>query len=53
MAELAVGLERYGRFSVEHGDTQRGKLLLTEAQGIFSRLGMRAGDQLRRVIGEL
>jgi tetratricopeptide (TPR) repeat protein len=52
-AELAIGLERFGKYRVERGDVDRGKALLTEAQGIFHRLGMRAGDAVKRVIGEL
>jgi tetratricopeptide (TPR) repeat protein len=52
-AELAIGLERFGKYRIERGDTITGKQLLTEAQGIFQRLGMRAGEAVRRVIGEL
>jgi tetratricopeptide (TPR) repeat protein len=52
-AELAAGLERFGRYRVEHGDVADGKAMLTEAQGIFTRLGMAAGDELGRMIGEL
>ncbi|HXU69815.1 MAG TPA: tetratricopeptide repeat protein [Polyangia bacterium] len=52
-AELASALERFGRYRVERGDVDAGKQLLTEAEGIFRKLGMRAGDALRRVIGEL
>jgi tetratricopeptide (TPR) repeat protein len=52
-AELALGLERFGKYRVERGDLDQGKKNLTEAQEIFNRLGMREGDALRRVIGEL
>jgi tetratricopeptide (TPR) repeat protein len=52
-AELALGLERFGKYRVERGEIQDGKQLLTEAQEIFTRLGMRAGDAVKRVIGEL
>ena len=52
-AELATALERFGRYRIERGDVTDGKELLTEAEAIFRRLGMRAGDALRRVIGEL
>ena len=52
-AELALALERFGRYEVEHGDMGLGKITLTEAQSIFERLGMRAGVHLSRVIGEL
>lgn len=51
--ELAAGLERLGKYRIERGDVAAGKALLTEAEAIFRRLGMRAGDALRRVIGEL
>jgi tetratricopeptide (TPR) repeat protein len=52
-AELASALERFGKYRVERGDVDAGKQLLTEAEAIFRKLGMRAGDALRRVIGEL
>jgi tetratricopeptide (TPR) repeat protein len=52
-AELAAGLERFGKYRIERGDVDAGKQLLTEAEAIFRKLGMRAGDALRRVIGEL
>jgi tetratricopeptide (TPR) repeat protein len=52
-AELAAGLERFGKYRVEHGDVGEGKALLTEAHAIFTRLGMAAGDALSRMIGEL
>jgi tetratricopeptide (TPR) repeat protein len=52
-AELGLGLERFGKFRIERGDVEAGRKLLTEAQKIFTRLGMRAGDSVRRVIGEL
>jgi tetratricopeptide (TPR) repeat protein len=49
-AELAAGLERFGRFRVEHGEVEAGKQLLKEAQSIFMRLRMPAGDALRRLL---
>ncbi len=52
-AELAIGLERFGTFRVERGDVDAGRALLTEAQSIFNRLGMRAGDAVKRMITEL
>ncbi len=52
-AELASALERFGRYRIERGEVDGGKELLTEAEAIFRKLGMRAGDALRRVIGEL
>ena len=51
-AELAVGLERFGKYRVEHGEVDHGKMLLTEAQEIFTRLGMHA-DALKRVMGDI
>jgi tetratricopeptide (TPR) repeat protein len=51
-AELALGLERFGKYRVERGETDSGRKLLTEAQAIFNRLGMRS-ETLHRVIGEL
>ena len=52
-AELAIGLERFGTFRVERGDVDAGRALLTEAKTIFERLGMRAGDAVKRMITEL
>lgn len=52
-AELAAGLERLGKYRIERGDVADGKQLLTEAEAIFRKIGIRAGDALRRVIGEL
>jgi tetratricopeptide (TPR) repeat protein len=52
-AELAIGLERFGSFRVERGDVDSGKRLLEEARTIFDRLGMRAGDAVKRMITEL
>lgn len=52
-SELARGLERYGRFKLERGEVPAGRALLEEAAAIFSRLGMKAGEDVRRVIGEL
>ncbi|HUS63374.1 MAG TPA: tetratricopeptide repeat protein [Kofleriaceae bacterium] len=51
-AELALGLERFGKYRIERGETDDGRALLTEAQEIFTRLGMKS-DALRRVMGEL
>ncbi len=51
--ELARGLERYGRYKLERGDVRAGKTLLQEAHGIFTRLGMKAGEDVQKVIGEL
>src|SRR5262249_37892673 len=52
-AELAKGLERFGRYRLEQGDIPGGRALLEEAQGIFARLGLKAGEEVGRVIGEL
>jgi tetratricopeptide (TPR) repeat protein len=52
-AELARGLERLGKFRIERGDVKNGKKMLQEAAGIFERLGMKAGDRVRKVVEEL
>jgi tetratricopeptide (TPR) repeat protein len=53
-AELGVALERFGAWRVERGDFAGGKLLLAEAQGIFTRLGMKAfGAAAQRMMTEL
>ncbi len=51
-AELALGLERFGKYRIERGEGDGGRALLTEAQTIFTRLGMRP-EALRRVMGDL
>jgi tetratricopeptide (TPR) repeat protein len=51
-AELALGLERYGKHLIERGAIDDGRGMLTEAQEIYTRLGMKP-DVLRRVIGDL
>jgi hypothetical protein len=51
-AELALGLERFGKYSIERGMVDQGKELLSEAQQILRRLGM-PPEALRRVMGEL
>lgn len=52
-SELAKGLERFGRYKLEQGDVREGRRLLEEAQKIFSRLGMKAGEDVQKVIGEI
>lgn len=52
-SELARGLERYGRYKLERGDVKNGKGLLEEAHVIFTKLGMKASEDVRKVIGEL
>jgi tetratricopeptide (TPR) repeat protein len=51
--ELARGLERYGRFKLERGDVPGGRVLLEEAAAIFGRLGMKAGEDVQKVISDL
>jgi tetratricopeptide (TPR) repeat protein len=51
-AELAIGLERFGKYNIERGEVEQGRALLTEAQTIFTRLGMKS-EALRRVMGDL
>lgn len=48
--ELAKGLEAYGRYKVEQGQTGAGKDLLREALLIFSKLGMRRAEDVQRVL---
>ncbi len=40
-AELAKGLQRFGRYKIEHDDVDGGTTLLDEALTIFTRLGMK------------
>jgi tetratricopeptide (TPR) repeat protein len=51
-AELAIGLERFGKYRIERGQVDEGRTLLAEAQQIFTRLGMNE-EALRRVMGDL
>ncbi|MBT8492837.1 MAG: tetratricopeptide repeat protein [Deltaproteobacteria bacterium] len=46
-AELGKGLERYGRYKIEHHEVSSGAALLEEALGIFKGLGMQ--EQRRQV----
>ena len=52
-AELASASSASASIASSAADVDAGKQLLTEAEAIFRKLGMRAGDALRRVIGEL
>jgi tetratricopeptide (TPR) repeat protein len=52
-SELAKGLERFGRYKLERGDVPSGRNLLEEARGIFTKLGMKAGEDVSKVIVEL
>ena len=51
-AELAKGLARFGRYKIERGEVPNGRGLITEARGIFQRLGMK-GEDLEKMLGEL
>ncbi|HUS67712.1 MAG TPA: tetratricopeptide repeat protein [Kofleriaceae bacterium] len=50
-SELARGLDRYGRYKIEQGDTPGGVALLREAQGLYGRLGMREATEVERLLG--
>jgi len=52
-AELAKGLERFGRYKVERGDVSAGKSLLQEALTIFARLGMQQRADIENVLHAL
>ena len=52
-AELAKGLESFGRYKIEHGDTGGGKAMLKEALEIFSRLGAPQANEVRRTLGSV
>ncbi|HLU65430.1 MAG TPA: tetratricopeptide repeat protein, partial [Kofleriaceae bacterium] len=49
-SELARGLERYGRYKIERGDTGDGVALLREALAIFSKLGMKERLEVEKVL---
>ena len=48
--ELARGLERFGRYKIEHGDTGAGVDLLRQALVIFSKLGMKEQREVEKVL---
>ncbi len=52
-AELARGLEQYGRYKIEQGEIDEGKDLLREALVIFSKLGMGRGTEVERVLASV
>ena len=52
-AELAKGLRRLGEYQVEKGSLDKGLATLKEATKIFDRLGMRVGDEVRKILKEL
>lgn len=45
-AQVARGLELYGRFKIENGAAAAGTDLLREALAIYARLGLRRGEQV-------
>ncbi len=45
-AQVARGLEQYGRFKIENGAAAAGTDLLREALAIYARLGLRRGEQV-------
>ena len=50
-AELARGLQAFGRYKVEQGELVAGKDLLREALVIFTKLGMPGkGQEVERVL---
>lgn len=53
-AELGVALERLGSYRIERGELEAGKVLVAEAQEIFTRLGMKKfGAAVDRIMTEL
>ena len=49
-SELARGLERYGRYKIQLGDTSGGVQLLREALDLFSKLGMKEQLDVEKVL---
>jgi tetratricopeptide (TPR) repeat protein len=49
-SELARGLERYGRYRIDHGDTSGGVQMLREALSLFSKLGMKEQVEVQKVL---
>ena len=52
-SEVARGLELFGRYKVEQGDTREGAEMLQQALTIFTTLGMRRGEEVHRVLQAL
>lgn len=52
-SELARGLEQYGRYKLERGDLRAGKDLLREALLLFSKLDMKRGEEVERLLATL
>jgi tetratricopeptide (TPR) repeat protein len=50
-SELARGLERYGRYRIEEGDSAGGVQLLREALALYARLGMREAAEVEKLLG--
>ncbi|MBW2732190.1 MAG: tetratricopeptide repeat protein [Deltaproteobacteria bacterium] len=51
--ELAKALRLFGEYLIEQASTQQGIKTLREAQGLFSKLGMREAKTLDRVLADL
>jgi tetratricopeptide (TPR) repeat protein len=51
-AEMALGLERFGKYQIERGQGAGGRDLLQQAQEILKRLGM-TQEALQRLLGDL
>jgi len=49
-SELARGLERFGRYKIDLGDTPGGVQLLREALSLFSKLGMKEQREVEKVL---
>jgi len=52
-AELARSLHRLGEFQVEKGNLGQGTATLEEAVDIYLRLGIKQGEEVRKVLEEL
>ncbi len=52
-AELAKGLESYGRYKIEQGLSDEGRTLLKQSLEIYERLGLRQRDDVRRILASL
>src|SRR5690606_18602383 len=46
-AAIARGLEVFGRYKIENGETAQGTDLLREALAIYARLGLRRGEKVQ------
>jgi tetratricopeptide (TPR) repeat protein len=44
--ELAKGLERFGRYKLERGDIEAGRVLIREAHALFQKLGMKKAEDI-------